>query len=625
MNDRKKIFKRNLKLLQRMNSFLAYQVEAIDPSDVVFCETRHGELNLHRVYNSVDYYYHSIESARQEAQEWFQSLDLQQATVIFVYGLGLGYYYEAAKEWLKKDPRHALVFLEQDLNVIHRLCETDLGTHLLKDPQVQLIYFRDRTEDKAIFNELSWTYFESPFVVSSLKLYQTFDPEGCLQLHHELSYDLVQKRAFVDEYLQYGAAFFRNFYPNLLELPQAYLGNGLFNHFQNVPAIICGAGPSLNKNIALLPDLKERALIFAGSSSLNALIPKGIIPHFGVAIDPNQAQVSRVAVAQDCQLPFFYRNRLFHEALQAIKGPRLYLTGTGGYDISRWFEEQLKIEGNDLDEGNNVVNFSIEIAQALGCNPIILVGVDLAFTNQSHYADGIMENLNLTEEELKTAEDFESRPLLKSDINGQPVYTLWKWLTEAEWISEFAVNHPELTMINATEGGIGFKDIPNETLQEVMNTALHEPKDEIKQIDSNIQKHSLAHLSLEKVAGLIKEMQASLDRSIVLLSRLMEQSEQLEEQIKKGASPPDDLQTIAGTLLENELEVEIGYQYLLDTFNQIYVRLRHRDIQELQSSKRRLSEKKRALKKLKIQKERLIFLRNTARVNRELINRSFTM
>ncbi len=214
----------------------------------------------------------------------------------------------------------------------------------------------------------------------------------------------------------------------------------------------------------MLPALKERALLFAGSSALNALIPKGIIPHFGVAIDPNLAQYSRVAVTQPYAVPFFYRNRLFHEALKAIKGPRLYLTGSGGYDIAHWFEEQLHIEGENLDEGHNVVNFCLEIAQALGCNPIILVGVDLAFTNQQHYADGIIANLNLTEEDFKTAGDFESTPLLKKDITGQPVMTLWKWITEADWISKFAHRYPETMILNATEGGLGFQDIPNLTL-----------------------------------------------------------------------------------------------------------------------------------------------------------------
>ena len=41
----------------------------------------------------------------------------------------------------------------------------------------------------------------------------------------------------------------------------------------------------------------------------------------------------------------------------------------------------------------------------------------------------------------------------RNDIHGNPVYTLWKWITEAKWISDFAENHPELTILNATEGG----------------------------------------------------------------------------------------------------------------------------------------------------------------------------
>lgn len=622
MDDKKKYFKKNLKILQKMNAFLAYHVEAVDPSGIEFCLTQQDELNLQRIHEGKTYHYHSLQSAKKEAEEWFQSLDLHTATTIFVYGIGLGYYYAAAQEWLKQHPHHALIFLEEDLNVIHRLCETELGWHLLKNPQVQLVYFRSRVEDKTIFNELSWTYFDSPFVISSLKLYKTFNPEACLQMAHEISYDLVQKKALVDEYLQYGIAFFRNYYHNMLELPRAYSGNALFNCFENVPAIICGAGPSLNKNIDLLAGLQKQALLFAGSSSLNALIPKGIIPHFGVAIDPNKAQYSRVEVAQHHQIPFFYRNRLYYEALTAIKGPRLYLTGAGGYEISRWFEEQLNIEGDDLDEGNNVVNFSIEIAQALGCNPIILVGVDLAFTDQHHYADGVMEDLHLTEEDLKTDDDFESRPLLREDLNGKPVYTLWKWLTESEWIADFAEKHPEITLINATEGGIGFKDVPNQSLHLVVGNYLKESQEKINTINSEIEKHALAHVTEQRLKTLFIEMQTSLDHCIVYLSRLMEEVERMTEDIKDGKTVPDELQTVEGMMLEKELEKEIGYHALLDTFNEIYIRLKHRDIQDLRSTKRRISKKVRSLKKLEIQRERLVFLRDTARINRELIQRA---
>ncbi|WP_068467184.1 motility associated factor glycosyltransferase family protein [Candidatus Protochlamydia phocaeensis] len=613
---------KNLAFLQKIDSKLAFQLQTTDPSDVQFCRTEAGELNLKREYEGQTYFYHSPLSAKQEARDWFESLNLQQAEILYIYGIGLGYYYAAAKEWLKEQKNRMLIFLEEDIAVLHRLFETETGSHLLKDPQVQLVYFQDMSAEKALFNELSWTYFASPFEVACLKLYQDVNPSGFLQLHHQLSYDLIEKRAFVDEYFQYGVPFFRNFYPNLFSLPKAYLGNGLFNQFSQVPAIICGAGPSLNKNIELLKTLTDRALLFAGSSALNALIPKEIIPHFGVAIDPNRAQVPRVAVAAPYHVPFFYRNRLFQEALQAISGPRLYLTGTGGYDISTWFEEQLGIEEESLDEGHNVVNFCIEIAHALGCDPIILVGVDLAFTDQQHYADGIIANLQLTEEDFKTREDFDSQPLLKEDIHGKPIYTLWKWITESEWIAEFAKNHPEVSIINATEGGLGFKGIPNLKLQEAANMFLRSTEDFKTRIHKEIEKHSLSFIQSTQLIHLLRQLQNSLDRCIELFNKLIQEGGQLADRIQKGLPVPESLQTPAISLLEADVEEQIGYQYLIDTFNQIYIRAHHRTIQNLRSPKRRLPPKKRLLETLALQKERLNFLRDVARVNRELIQRA---
>jgi hypothetical protein len=621
IKDQAKYFKKNLEILQKIHPSLAHQLAQIDPSDLEFCLTQQGEINLKRLYEDQLYYYHSPIFALEEAQAWFQSLDLHLATVIFVYGVGLGYYYEAAKIWLKQHPHHHLVFLEEDLSVLFRLCETELGYHLIKDPQVQIIFLRDEESHKAIFNELTWTYFSVPFITSSLKLYQDVNPKGFLQLQQTISFQFERKKVVVDEYLKFGVVFFRNFYPNLFELPKAYWGNGLFNCFSQIPAIICGAGPSLNKNIHLLPELKNRALIFAGGSALNALIPKGFLPHFGVAIDPNLSQYSRVAVAQPYDIPFFYRNRLFHEALLAITGPRLYLTGEGGYAMPTWFEKQLNIEGEDLDAGHNVVNFSLQIAQALGCNPIILIGTDLAFTHQEYYADGIATHLNLTQEDLKIS-DSDSPPVLKEDIHGQPVYTLWKWITESQWISDFAELHPELTILNATEGGLGFKGVQNLSLQETAEQFLKTPFDKINEIDQEIQKHSLSHLSQETILKSLLEMKDSLDHCVLLLSKLIEECDSLLEKISQDEPYPPDLHTSTMKILENDLEEQIGYPYLLDIFNQIFIRLHHRTIQDFQSPRRRLSKKKRALQKLDLEKQRLIFLRDVARFNRELIQRT---
>lgn len=614
---------KNLRLLQKIHPSLALQLTMIDPSDLEFCWTEQKELNLKRIYQGQAYYYHSSHSALKEAQVWFDSLDLHLATVIFIYGMGLGYYYKAAKNWLKQHPHRMLVFLEEDLGVLYRLCETELGEELLKDPQVQIVYLQqDEFQNKPIFNELTWTYFEIPWIMSSLKLYQEVNPEGFSKYQHEIAFQFEQKKIIVDEYLKCGIVFFRNFYSNLLQLPHSYWGNGLFNRFPHVPAIICGAGPSLNKNIDLLPELKNRALIFAGGSALNALIPKGIIPHFGVALDPNLFQYSRVAVTQPYQIPFFYRQRLFHEALQAITGPRLYLTGEDGYATPLWFEKQLNIEGEVLEGGHNVVNFSLQVARALGCNPIIIIGTDLAFTNQECYADGIATNLNLAEEDLKIPKS--DAVVLQNDINGQPIYTLWKWISESRWISHFAELHPELTVINATEGGLGFKGVPNLSLKEAATQFLKMPQPKIEDIYQEIQQHSLHHISSEHIVKLIKEMKESLNQCISLFSRLLEEINRLAEQIQQGEPFPSDLHTPLITLLESDIEEQIGYQFLLEIFNQVYLHLHHRIIQNIQSPKKRLNKKRRALQMLEVEKQRFIFLRDVAQVNRELIQHTLS-
>lgn len=614
----KRLLKKNLSLLHKRNARLAFQLSLLDPCDLTFCETQKQEANLQRLHENKKYFYHCPQGARQQANKWFKSLKLESISVLCIYGIGLGYYYEVLIPWLKKNPQACVLFFEEDPAVLYRLCETDLASSLLKNQQVHLYYLPHFTDQPEAWNELSWTYIDDQVSFSALKLYLEIDLKGFNQFEHHFSHQLIQKRAFVDEYLDYGIVFFRNFYPNLFELPHAYLGSALFQQFSQVPAIICGAGPSLSMQIEKLSHLKDKALIFAGGSALNALVPKGIKPHFGVAIDPNQAQYSRIAVAKEIKIPFFYRNRLFHQALQAIKGPRLYLSGTGGYEIAEWFDEQLKTQGELLDEGNNVVNFSLEIARAMGCNPIILVGVDLAFTPGHFYAKETIENLNLTAADFKTDKTLDDQPLLRQDINGKAVYTFWKWLTEAQWITKFAVRYPHLTVINATEGGIGFDEIKNFSLKEVEQIYLQQDQIKIKQLDEEICQVSLSRIKIEHISAQMEILQNSLEQCIHLLTKLLSESELMTQQIKNHQLIPDSLENSTVILLETEILEEIGYRYLLDTFNQVYIRWRQRTLQELKKKSAKPS-KSLQLKKLKFQSQRLTFLRDVARINWELI------
>lgn len=550
-------------------------------------------------------------TSQEEASVWFSGLDLRKTHVLYVYGVGLGYYYDAAKAWLKKNKKRRLVFLEDDLGVIRRLFETERGTRLLEDPQTQLLYFKNLTTDEAIFEVLYWNFAMTYVVVSALDYYAEVKAELYSLLRHKIAYDSAVKNALVDEYLRYGGAFFINFYQNMLSLPGSSLGNKTFGSFRKVPAIICGAGPSLSKNLSLLSKLSDKALIFAGGSALNALNVAGIQPHLGAGIDPNPAQFDRLSTNTAFEVPFYYRNRMHHDAFEMIHGPRLYITGTGGYDIADYFEEKLKIHDEFLDEGHNVINFCLQIAHQLGCDPIIFVGMDLAFTGMKSYAPGVEDNIEFDPDKFGDVDEFDEKPLLLKDIYDKPLYTLWKWVAESDWISNFAKEHPHVTIINATEGGLGFKDVPNETLKEVIERYLTRNYAMKDRLNGEIQNSAMPKVTLRKVETLMKELRESLVRCIGYFKILIEETEAAKKEPNAGHA-------LSGraALCETDLAEEPGYKYVLEIFNEVQVRLYNRELHEIKE----LPERRKNLRKLEINLKRLAFLRDVAKVNVGMID-----
>jgi 6-hydroxymethylpterin diphosphokinase MptE-like len=262
----------------------------------------------------------------------------------------------------------------------------------------------------------------------------------------------ARSTTLIDEFRRMGDLFYENFYANLLELPGRYAAAGLRGKFEGVPAIICGAGPSLDRNAHLLSELSDRALIFAGGSALNALSNRGICPHFGAGLDPHPAQVERILTNSAFELPMFFRGRWAKQILPILQGPGLYLGGAGGYPIADWFDERLGIPQLPVDEGFNVIHLCIGIARQLGCSPIVLVGMDLALTDDRLYADHIVEDPRWS------PETFYDAPIERPGIDGRPVRTLWKWVAESEWIGA------QPNLINATEGGLGMPGVPNQPL-----------------------------------------------------------------------------------------------------------------------------------------------------------------
>lgn len=464
-------------------------------------------------------------------EEFFGELpDLKNIGVLYVYGVGQGNYYDVVEKWLKLDHHRRIIFFEDDIAVLRHFLGTVKGSKLLHSDQVKIVF-------------LDWEQFPvvvSRLVAETMLLDIEVVASNINKKRFEEFQSIIMKMTAATNYVawelyNYGERFFKNFYANLWSLRVGCQGQDLYGHFKDVPAIICGAGPSLAKDFSVLENVADKTLIFAGGSALSVLSAHHITPHFGVLIDPLEREKECISPSQTYEIPFFCSCRLNKDIFELMNGPGLFVSADLWYPIVSWVEEQLGIElpSRLLGRGSSVVTLSLEVAHALGCNPIILTGVDLAYTDMALYADGVVDDASVVEKTILSGDDKWKGAVKVNDSQGNPIYTRWEWLVEAEWLSNYALHNKDITILNSTVGGL---EIPY-----LSPCSLKELAQEFSVVDLN----SKVLLEVERSRFNISKEQVNL-----VIDSIEQSLKELLEQI-------DD------ALLADEFSDNMAYQYIL--------------------------------------------------------------
>lgn len=466
---------------------------------------------------------------------------LDHTTLLYIYGLGLGLWFLQIESFLAKNTQHHLVILEDDLGVIEAFLKTSSASIILDHPQITLKFIASTQMWKGTLNECARDFAHDHIQITALKSYAKKNPARLRQIKDRLHRKTLFWNALLKEELL-APEFHQNIFTNMLKLPQAFYVNKWQKAFKDVPAIICGAGPSLSKAHQALKMCGDKALILAGGSAIAALGHMNITPHFAVALDPNYQEYEHLKHLKCDKTPLIFSSRLHPKARELFTGPLGYLSSQTGGPLEAFLEKKFNLTdppiGPDLgQEALSVTTLSTSLAYFWGCNPIIFVGVDMAYTDMKMYAPGVVQNSSI----------ISSDPIIwRKNTQGRRVPTLVKWIMESQTLSRYARTHPDRLFFNASEG-LGFKDIPHKNLDEIIQAfspQLHLKERILKHITDT--KMTLSH---KEITAVFRQLEDSLVKCQTLIDNLL-QDKTLDSGLK--------------AVLEMDLQDEIAYAPLLE-------------------------------------------------------------
>jgi hypothetical protein len=234
----------------------------------------------------------------------------------------------------------------------------------------------------------------------------------------------------------------------------------LEGRFRGVPAVVVGAGPSLDQNSEQLRTLQDRALIITADTALGPLVSRGVRPHVAVAVDSselNARHVTTVTGVQDVALAA--EGSVHPSALRHFAG-RVFTFRVANHEPWPWLRGA-RVVRSELKTWGSVLTSAFNLARLVGCDPIVFAGADLAFTGMRPYCRGTIYDAmwqewidkGCTWEALMT-EYFSRQPeMWREDVQGAPTRTGPHLVSFRDWLVEQTARGPG-RVINGTGAGI---------------------------------------------------------------------------------------------------------------------------------------------------------------------------
>lgn len=476
------LFLHNMRALWRQDPALAIRVDAVaDEERYPWEPTRSGAMTVRvPTPDGAAVYLHSKYDPVADADRLAAAVPLEDKFCFVVSGLGLGYHVAALCRRLRGDA--IVVVCEPSIEMIATaLCCCDLA-EAIESRRVCFL----TGPDKSRLHELLRPYgtlimLGAQFVrhAPSVRL----DEAAHTAMTEAIAEFVTYTRMTLLTLVSNAKITCQNIAMNLVHYVQTPPINILRDRFAGNPGVIISAGPSLAKNIDGLAHLKGHAVLCAVQTAIKPLMSRGIVPDFVTSLD------------------FHKMSRKFFEETGDLSNVHLVAEPKATWHVTDHYPGPMSLLFNHwaqlvvgdelarrdgLKAGATVAHLAFYLAAYLGCDPIIFVGQDLAFSGHVFYVPGVDIHQSWRGEinrfntmEMKEWERIvRNKPILRRvrGVDGHELYSdelLFTYLQQFETdIAQVSRN-----VIDATEGGAYIRGTQAMSLAEVTDRYCQEPID----------------------------------------------------------------------------------------------------------------------------------------------------
>lgn len=431
-------------------------------------------------------------------------------TIWIILGFALGY---IVKELLSTISEHLnIIVIEPNEAMLEQQMVYENNVELKRKKNIHFLYCEDSKNIIAKLNELIPTSEIYNVNIISMKSYLTYYLKYYKVINQNIKDALNNKILDINTVKKLNILFTQNIIKNRRAIEASYQLEILKDKCKNIPAVVVSAGPSLSKNIEYIKDFK--GLVLVGNRTLAPVMQQGVRPNFMFAVDGEDITLDTTMGTVKENIPLVATADCNSKLVAAHNGRKYFING--GSNARALLGVEL---AGGIPMSGSVATLCTSIAHYMGCNPIIFIGQDCAYTDMKIYAESCA-NTQFTDEMSNDSDFIQFNKVLIDEYYGGEVWSSVDLILFKNWFEKFIEATPETTYINATEGGANIKGAINKPFKEVTKEYQAPNIPDLSRYDKKVITKGNVDEHLGNLYGMLKEIIKQAENGISISERL---------------------------------------------------------------------------------------------------------